>query len=147
MTKIIQTISSRQHLQTGRLITEGIVAGGLAILANLLVYFLIPALFSFSLTIPMLGPGSTPQPLPLTMVIFVISIAAVGATILMMILDHFTPQPMTIFRIIAGLVLLLSFIAPLSLPVMLRIKLTLMSMHILTAVIITYMLTRETSAV
>ena len=119
----------------------GAIAAVAASIANLVVYFLAPRLFNFSLEIPLMGPGSEIQPLPFFMVIFATIAATIGATILLAALNRFTARPVTIFRVIAVVLLVLSFGAPFSLPVPLNVQLTLLSMHIITAAVILYVLT------
>jgi hypothetical protein len=75
------------------------------------------------------------------MVVLSTAVPAAVATLLLAVLNRFTARPVTIFRIIAALILLLSLVAPLTLPVPLGVRLTLVSMHIITAVIIVYVLT------
>ena len=125
----------------GRLITRGLAAGVLALAANLLVYLLAPALFNFSLAIPVMGPGSPIMPLPFSMVVLVTAVATTGATILLGVLSRITRRTVTIFRIVAIVFLLLSFAAPFSLPVPLIVRATLASMHVITAAAIVSVLT------
>jgi len=125
----------------GWLITRGLAAGVLALAANLLVYLRAPALFNFSLAIPVMGPGSPIMPLPFTMVVFATVVPTIGATILLAVLSRFTTSAVTIFRIIAVVFLLLSFAVPFSLPVPLLVRATLASMHVITAAAVVIMLT------
>ena len=105
------------------------------------MYLLAPALFNFSLAIPVMGPGSPITPLPFTMVVFATAVPTIGATILLAVLNRFTRRAVTIFRISAVVILLLSLAAPFSLPVPLLVRATLASMHVITAAIVVIMLT------
>jgi hypothetical protein len=125
----------------GRLLVRGLAAGVLAVTANSLVYLLAPALFGVTLAIPVMGPGSPIQPLPFSMVVFATAVPTLGATIVLAALNRFTARPAFTFRIIAGVLLLLSLAAPFSLPVPLPVRATLASMHILTAAVIIFVLT------
>jgi hypothetical protein len=113
----------------------------LAIAANSLVYLVAPALFNFSLAIPVMGPGTPIEPLPISMVVLATTAATLGATILLGVLRRITRRAATIFRIIAIVFLLLSFAAPFSLPVPLIVRTTLASMHVITAAVVVSMLT------
>jgi hypothetical protein len=141
MTEVIRTTRRGEKIKTGRLATRGLAAGALAIAANLLVYTLVPAISGISLDIPVMGPGSPVGPLPFSMVIVATALPTAGATLFLAILTRYSEHPVTIFRIVAGVLLLLSFGAPLSLPVSLGVRMTLASMHVLTAAIIVALLT------
>jgi predicted Na+-dependent transporter len=141
MSEIIRSTKRGKESKTGRLLARGLAAVLLAIVANLFVYFLVPALFNMPLDIPIMGPGTPVQRLPIAMVVFVTILLTTGAIILLAALNRFTSHPENVFRIIAVLFLLLSFAAPFSLPVSTGIRLTLASMHILTAAIIVYVMT------
>jgi hypothetical protein len=140
-TRSTQSSMSGEAITAKRLIPAGLIAALVAAVANLLIYYLVPALFNFELAFPLQGPGSEIQRLPVFMVIGVTLIATIGAAVLLAVLNRFTSRPVTIFRVIAVVFLLLSFAAPFSLPVPLRVPLTLATMHAITAAIITYVLT------
>jgi hypothetical protein len=123
------------------LLSRALVAGLVALAANLLVYLLAPALFDFSLAIPIMGPGSPIQHLPFTMVAIVTLVATFGATILLALLNRFTMRPVMIFHGIAVVFLLLSFSGPFSLPVPPFVRITLASMHVITAAAVVIVLT------
>jgi hypothetical protein len=55
-------------------------------------------------------------------------------------------QLSSLFRVVAVVLLLLSLGAPFSLPVPLGVKLTLASMHVIAAAVITYVLTTQARA-
>lgn len=124
-----------------QLIAAGVVAAVLASLANVLVYYFLPALFGFALEFPLQGPGSEVGQLPVFMVVMATVIGAMGGTVVLGILKRFTGRPATLFRRIALAFLLLSFGAPFSLPAPLPVRLTLATMHVIAAGVITTMLT------
>lgn len=88
-----------------------------------------------------MGPGSKTQHLPVFMVIMATIVAAIGAGLLLAALQRITERSVTIFRVIAVVFLLLSFGALFSLPVASNIQVTLATLHTITAVVITYVLT------
>ena len=65
------------------------------------------------------------------------------ATLFLGILIRFTARPVAAFRLVAVIVLLLSFGAPLTLPVALAVRLTFMSMHLIAGSVIIYVLTTQ----
>ncbi|MCI0708848.1 MAG: DUF6069 family protein [Chloroflexi bacterium] len=137
-----------ETIAAGRLLQAAAIAAFAASLVNVLVYFVVPALFDFSLEIPLMGPDSEIEHLPVYMVIFATVAGSIGAVLVFAVFNRFTARPVKIFRVIALGFLLLSFGPPLSLPVATSIQLTLASMHVITAAIATYMLTtwaQETS--
>lgn len=136
-------VTGSERVPVNRLWRRGAIAAVAAPLANLLVFFLVPWLFNFALEIPVMGPGSPIGPLPPFMVVLSSFVPAVGATLLLAVLRRFTARPVILFRGIALGFLLLSFIAPLTLPVPLNVRLTLASMHVVAAAVITYVLTAQ----
>lgn len=129
-----------------RPIQAGLVAAIVGSVANLLVYFLVPALFDFTLEVPLQGPGSEIQPLPATMVLIATGGAAIGGTLVLAILNRFSTRAVSVFRVTAVVLLLLSFPGLFLLDVPLRVVLTLATMHVIAAAAITYVLTRQTEA-
>lgn len=75
------------------------------------------------------------------MVLVATIVPTIGAVVLLALLNRFTARPRRIFRIIAVVALLLSLGGPLSVGAPLSVTLTLVAMHILTAAIITGVLT------
>lgn len=133
------TATKSRAVATGRLWWAGALAALLASVVNLVIYFAFPAIFNFTLAIPL--SSSQPEQLPFIVVIVVTVLASLVATGLMALLKLTTNRPVTIFRVVAAVILLASLGGPFSLPVALSIQLTLSVMHILTAAIIIYFLT------
>lgn len=134
-------INSVETVAAGRLLQAGAIAAVAASVANVLVYFIVPSLFDFSLEIPLMGPGSEIERLPVFMVILSTVVGTIGAVLIFATLNRYTARPVTIFRVVAVIFLLVSFGPPFSLPVATSIQLTLATMHLITATVVTYMLT------
>lgn len=118
------------------------IAGGIALVASIvataLVYLVASSLGTFfqSYINPQLG-----RPIGLGEVISATSMGAIGATVVLALLNLFTRRPVAIFRWIALVVLVLSFVTPFTLPgAPLGLILTLESMHVVAAAVITYVL-------
>jgi hypothetical protein len=114
------------------------------VLANVLVYFVASALGWMPVTYinPQLG-----RPIGVGEVVGATLPGAVGATIVFALLARFTRRPVTIFRIVAVIVLVLSFLSPLALPgAPLSLILSLEIMHVVAAAVIVGVLTMRASA-
>jgi hypothetical protein len=140
------TSTSRTHTRgsdtvvSNRLFQASIIAFA-AVVANMLIYYIVPALFDFELDVPWAGPGTEIERLPVLVVILTLVIVTIGAIAVLAALKRFTARPVTTFRVVAAALALLSLGPLTSLPVDLNVKLTLAAMHIISAAIITYMLT------
>lgn len=145
-TTLTQSVQRGESITAGRLARAGLIAAILATIANLLVSSLIPALFGFALEFAIQGPGSPVQPLPAFMVLMATIVPTTGAVLLLALLNRLTARPRRIFRIIAVVTLLLSLGGPLTVGAPLSVTLTLVAMHVLTAAIITGVLTRSSSS-
>jgi hypothetical protein len=128
----------------GRIVRAGAIAAVGAVLANVLVYFVASALGWMPATYinPQLG-----RPIGVGEVVGATLPGAVGATIVFALLARFTRRPVTIFRIVAVIVLVLSFLSPLALPgAPLSLILSLEIMHVVAAAVIVGVLTMRASA-
>lgn len=136
-----ESISSTKSpaVASGHLWRSGALAALLASVVNLIIYFAVPAIFNFTLAIPL--TSAQPEQLPIVVVIVITVLASLVATGLMALLVRTTKRPVTVFRVVAAILLLVSLGGPFSLPVALGIQLTLSVMHILTAAIIIYLIT------
>jgi hypothetical protein len=141
MSALSRLASNRHEGAPRRGWQPGALAALVCAVVNLIIYFAVPALFNFSLDVPLMGPGSAVQQLPFYMVLVVSVLTSFGAAGVLAMLNRFTSRPITIFRIVAAVLLVLSLGAPFSLPVALNIRLTLAAMHLAAAAIITYFLT------
>lgn len=134
---------STARIPLNRIVRAGVFAAISALLANAIVYFIASALgFMPSYINPQLG-----RPIGVGEVIGSSIAGAVGATVLFALLARFTRRPVTIFRIVALVVLLLSFATPFSLPgAPLSLIITLEVMHVVAAAVIIGVLTTRASA-
>ena len=139
-------ITQQKPIAVNRLASATAVAAVDATVANLLVYFLVPALFDVALDVPLRGPGSALQPLPAVMVVLASVVPAIVGGLLLAALNRFTARPIMIFRIVALGVLLISLAPFYALPVATGVAVTLAAMHVLTAALITYVLTTQSRA-
>ena len=123
-----------------RLWWVGLLAAASAGIANLVIFAISSNLFGVNFMVA--PPGSTELiPLPMGMVIAATVVPAVVATIFFALIGRFVPRPILAFRILSGVVLLLSFGSPLSLPVGIAVKVILSLMHVVAAVSIVGLLT------
>ena len=123
-----------------RLWWVGLLAAASATITNLVIFAISSNLFGVNFMVN--SPGSTElAPLPLGMVIAATVIPALVGTILLALIGRFVLRPILVFRILSGLVLLLSFGSPLSLPVDVTVKVILSLMHVVAAGTIVGLLT------
>ena len=121
-----------------RLLWVGPLAAVSAAIANAVVYFVASALGTMPQDFVVAGSG----PITLAPVVFSSLIGAAGATLALAVVALLAQRPIRTFRIVAAVVLVLSFATPLTIPgAPLSIILTLELMHVVAAVIITGMLT------
>jgi hypothetical protein len=121
----------------------GLLAGLVASVANLIVFFVAQALGAPFL-VPMGGPGAPTLPLPFAAVVATSTIPGLGAAVLYWALGRFTGgRATTIFVAVAVAFGLLSLVGPLTLPIDLFTRLSLALMHIVAGVIITGGLVRS----
>jgi len=121
-----------------RLLWVGPLVAVSAAIANAVVYFVASALGTMPQDFVVEGSG----PITLAPVVLSSLIGAIGAAVTFAIVALLTRRPIRTFRIVAAVVLALSFATPLTIPgAPLSIILTLELMHVVAAVIITGMLT------
>jgi hypothetical protein len=121
-----------------RLLWAGPLAAVSAAVANAVVYFVASALGTMPQDFVVQGSG------PITLAPVVVSslIGAAGAAVIFTIVALLTRRPIRTFRVVAAVVLALSFATPLTIPgAPLSMILTLELMHVVAAVIIAGMLT------
>lgn len=120
---------------------SGMIAAVITIIGNILIY-LVSILFKVSFTVP------TPTgPFNITVANVMVDslVTTVGATMVFTLLYRLTPRATEIFRLIAVLVLFASFMLPLLLNGGGALKITLILMHIFSAVVLVSCLTRGQS--
>jgi hypothetical protein len=130
-----------RRIAVHRLWFAGPVAGLAAFLGVLLLHWAVQNLFGITLEFPMPPDFITVERLAVSQLFVTTMIPALGATLLLFLLNRFLAQPMRIFYIVATLFLLVSFAGPLSLPADKAIIFTLTLMHIIAAAAIVTVLT------
>ena len=124
--------------------TSALIAGAIAAVANLVVYFIAGAA---NVPLQIAAPGSSElQRLPFVPVVLASLIPALVATALLLVLRRFTPRADTVFQVIAVIFLVVSFSGPLGMPTDGATKFVLNLMHVVAGVIITLGLTRRNQA-
>jgi hypothetical protein len=139
MSSVSSTAPSNQF-SFGRLLWVGPLAGVVAAIGNLIVFFIAKGV-GVPFIMPLSGPESTPEPLPFFAVIMASVVPAIAAAIFLAILAKFTARAALIFTIVSVLFLLVSFGGPFSLPVDLATQVALSLMHIVAGVAIVGILT------
>jgi len=141
MSTLTESNARPERISFSRLLWVGPVAAVVAAMANLSVFIIVKNLLGISLLVPA-GPGSTElAPLPAAAVIITSVVPAIGATILLAVLGKFLARPSRTFWIISVILLLISFAAPLGLPIAVATKVILNLMHLVAAIAIVGMLT------
>ena len=119
-----------------KLLWAGPLAGVAAAAGNLAVFGLASAALNLPLAMPAMGP--TPAaPLNIAQVVISSFLPALVAAGLLALLARFTARPVRVFQIIAGVVLVLSLGAPLTLQADLSTRLVLLAMHVVAGLVIT----------
>jgi hypothetical protein len=117
-----------------------LLAATLSAGANILALLVGRNLFGVSFLMPVFGSENV-APLGLLHVALVSAVPALFAAGLLSILRRFTQRPLRAFWIIAGIVLLVSFLPDLILPVDRGTRIGLMAMHVIAALAIVGVLT------
>lgn len=121
-----------------RLLWVGPLAAASVAIANAVVYVVASALGTMPQDFIVEGSG----PITLAPVVLSSLIGAAGATVVFAVVALLAQRPIRTFRIVAAVVLMLSFATPLTIPgAPLSMILTLELMHVVAAVLITGMLT------
>ncbi|MCH7574361.1 MAG: hypothetical protein IIA59_04465 [Candidatus Marinimicrobia bacterium] len=134
---------NEQIVPIGKLWRVGLIAAAGASLANLALYWVAKAMFGISFIIPMGGPSGPLEPLPAGPIVFLNVVPAIGGTILLALLGKYVARPIRLFWIISGVLFLLSFALPITLPagIATSTKIGLSLMHPITWGIIGWVLT------
>lgn len=146
------TAPNREQLApTSRIWQTGLLAGVVASIVNLIIYAIASAAgVSFDFM-----PAEIPAPPFAIAVVFATLVGVLAGTFLLTLMPRFTARPVTMWRNIAIIALILSFIQPLSLtsgmmptaaPVGLSTVLALEIMHIVAGVVAIYLLTTRARA-
>ncbi len=122
----------------GRLLIYGAVAGVAAAMASAVIYLVASTLGAMPQDV--LANG---QPITLGAVVTSTLVPAILAAVLFALLGRFTRRPISIFRVVAVVFLLASFVTPFSIPgAPVPMILALLLMHVVAAAIIVVVLTR-----
>lgn len=123
----------------GGIVRAGSIAAVMVTTGNIIIYF-IGSLFNISFTVP---TPSNPFTITIGNVIGETLLMVVSATLVFALLRRLTLRAVWVFRVIAVIVLLISFIFPLILTVEPRMKIALGLMHLFSAIGIVGLLTRS----
>jgi hypothetical protein len=133
------TAAPTERITLRRLWWASLLAGVAAAAVNLVVYFIASAAGAIPQTV--LIPGMN-QPVTFVPVILNSFVPAILAGVLLALLNRFTRRPVRIFRIVAAVLLVLSFANPLTIPgAPLSMILALDFIHIVAAAVIVGVLT------
>lgn len=141
MSSTIATPARTESIAWNRLPVAALVAAGGSAAINALIYLIGGAFGAFPSDV-FVQPGQT---LTIVPVIMASIIGALGGTAAFAALARFTRRPITLFRIIAAVVLVLSFVSPFGIPgapVAMIVALELM--HIVSAAVVVWALTTLT---
>ncbi len=141
------TLSSgaTQQVVLRKIPLAALIGGVIGAVGNVLVFFIAQAL-GVVFNIPMGGPTAPLQALPVPAVVIFTIVPAIGAGLLFAVLARFTKQPLTIFYIIAGVFLLISFFPTFSIPVPSGVQISLAIMHVVAGAAIVWGLATRTRA-
>ena len=120
MTTTTDGVSDSSHAEQivpiSKLWRIGLIAAVGASIANLVYFWITKAIFGIPYIIPMGGPSGPLEPLPAGVIVFLTVVPAVGATLLLALLGKYVARPIRLFWIISGVIFVLSFMLPLTLP-------------------------------
>lgn len=134
------TISVPNHVSSKRLWWAALLAAIASAAGNIIVLLMGRYLFNVSFLMP--TPGSPEQaPLGIGHVALFSSVPAFAAAGLLLVLGRYTARPLRVFWIVAGIVLLVSFIPDFLLPVDTGTMIGLIVMHVVSASVIVGLLT------
>ena len=134
---------AEQIVPISKLWRIGLIAAVGASSANLVYFWITKAIFGIPYIIPMGGPSGPLEPLPAGVIVFLTVVPAVGATLLLALLGKYVARPIRLFWILSGVIFVLSFMLPLTLPssIATSTKIGLSLMHPTTWVVIAGVLT------
>ena len=122
--------AGREGISYGRLPGVALLAALAAALADALVFFAASGLATISQSVRLPSPMGL-SPLTVGLVVVTSAIGAIGASIVFAIIGLVARRPVRLFRIIAAVVLVLSFAMPATVPgVPVAMRLALAVMHV-----------------
>lgn len=126
--------SARRSFDRRRLLLGSLVAAGVAAVANLVVFGIARRLFDVSFVMPYQGRDTTPERMPIALVVVMSVVPVLIAAAVLWALYRFTEQPLRTFRAIGLVVLVVSLAGPLTLEdTATSTKLALIVMHVIAA--------------
>lgn len=131
-------IRDEERVAWGRLVPVGLLAAFVAAIANAVVYLVAVAAGAMPQDIVVNGQGPITLPVVATMSVF----GAVAGTAVYALIGRFAQRPVRVFRVVAAVVLVLSFVTPFTIsgaPVSMILALELM--HVFAAAVIVGLLT------
>lgn len=144
MSSSIAAPAGTESIAWNRLLVAALIGIGGAVVGTVLIYLIGNALGLFPSDV-FVQPGVT---LTLGAVITSTIIGTLVGAIVFALLARFTRRPITIFRIVAAVVLVLSFVTPLTIPnAPIGMILALELMHIVAAGVLVWALTTRSRAV
>ena len=134
------TVSAPTYASSKRVWWVALLAAIASAVGNIIVLLMGQYLFNVSFLMP--TPGALEQaPLGLGHVALLSSVPAFAAAGLLLLLGRYTARPLRVFWIVAGIVLLVSFIPDFLLPVDTGTRIGLLVMHVVSAVVIVGVMT------
>ncbi len=122
--------AGKERIAYGMLPWVALLAALAAAIANALVYFAASGLGTVSQSVLLPSPTGL-SPLTVGLVVITSVIGAIGAAIVFAIIGLFARRPVRLFRIVAAVVLILSFVPPATVPgVPVAMRLSLVVMHV-----------------
>lgn len=110
----------------------GLIGTAIGVVGNVIFYWLV-GLLNVPMQLPLGGPGSPLQPLPLEAVIITSTVPGIIATGLFWLFTRYIARPVPKFIGVSLVFLVLSFLPTWSLPTLVATKVVLSIMHIIAA--------------
>lgn len=132
-------VNGEERVAWGRLVPVGLLTALVAAVANAVVYLVAAAAGAMPQEIVVNGQG----PITLPMVATTSMLGAIAATIVYALVGWFARRLVRVFRIVAAVVLALSFVPPFTIPdAPAAMVATLLLMHVVAAAVIVGLLTK-----
>lgn len=133
------SVNGEERVAWSRLVPVGLLTALVAAVANGVVYLVAAAAGAMPQEIVVNGQG----PITLPMVATTSMLGAIAATIVYALVGWFARRPVRVFRIVAAVVLVLSFVPPFTIPGAPPAMVgTLLLMHVVAAAVIVGLLTK-----
>ena len=134
---------NEQIVPISKLWRVGLIAAAGVSFVNLVYVWITKAVFDIPYLIPIGGPSGPIEPLPVGAIIILSIVPAAGGAILLGLLGKYVARPIRLFWIISGVLFVLSFALPITLPAAIATstKIGLSLMHPITWVLIARVLT------